>query len=55
MTKENTPLWHAEQELKRVLSSEVDEVAIEAAEAEVARWKLKTREFAIGMIQERFN
>ena len=55
MTKENTPLWYAEQELETLLSSEADEAAIEAAEAEVTKWKLKTREFAIGMITERFN
>ena len=55
MTKENTPLWHAEQNLQTLKENGADQVAIKSAEEEIVFWKLKTREFVIGMVEERFN
>ena len=53
MTKENTRLFDAEANLQLLIEDGAGEAAIQAAKDEVRYHKLATREFVIGMVQER--
>ena len=53
MAKKNTRLFDAEANLQLLIEDGADEAAIEAAKDEVRYHKLATREFVIGMIEER--